>query len=129
MTPGLITYPELDEYEEDSDSMCLCVDAVMESVGRFGMRCEEDTMASVGDLHVRPASYREGEFETAGCAIKMFNVLWDSGACHRSYISKDIVDENRDKWRDSIMPFGSTVRLADQVTTVRTTELVRGQRG
>ena len=126
MTPGLTINPEVDEYEEDMDSMCLCVEAVMTSVGDIKGRPMDAVMASVGNMHVRPASYREGEFESAGCCIKMFNVLWDSGACHRSYISKDIVDKNRDKWKDNIVPFESTVRLADQVTTVRTTEIVRG---
>ena len=112
MTPGLINNPEVDALDESMDSMCIIVDAVM---------------AAVSNMSHRPATLREGEFEAAGSSVKMFSVLWDSGACHRSYISKDIVDSNRDKWHNCIAPFGSTVRLADQVTTVRTTEKVRGK--
>jgi hypothetical protein len=32
-------------------------------------------------------------------------------------------------WKSSVTPFASTVRLAEQLTTVRTTEKVRGQLG
>ena len=94
--------------------MVLCVDAVM---------------AATDVLQPRPAAFREGEFVVNGVVVKMFNVLWDSGACHRSYIARSIVEQHRDKWKSSISPFASTVRLADQLTTVRTTEKVRGQLG
>ena len=91
--------------------MLLCIDALMAMSVR---------------PTARPPTFREGEFEASGRVVKMFNVLWDSGACHRSYISRDIVDKNRESWKDFISPFSSTVRLADQLTTVRTTEKVRG---
>ena len=114
MTPRQIYDPGGDDIdcELDQDCMLLCVDALM---------------AVVDFLNPRPAAFREGEFEANGVVAKMFSVLWDSGACHRSYISKDIVEKNRDVWKDVISPFKSTVRLADQLTTVRTTEKVRGK--
>ena len=86
-------------------------------------------MAATDVMTLRPAAFREGEFTVNGVVSKMFNVLWDSGACHRSYVSKHIVEANRDAWKASITPFSSTVRLADQLTTVRTTEKVRGELG
>ena len=91
--------------------------------------CMDALMAATDVLTPRPAAFREGEFTVNGVVSKMFNVLWDSGACHRSYVSKHIVEANRDVWKTSITPFSSTVRLADQVTTVRTTEKVRGELG
>ena len=103
-----------DERYEELDCIVLCVDAVM---------------AATDVLQPRPAAFREGEFTVNGVVAKMFSVLWDSGACHRSYISRDIVEQHRDVWKSSVTPFASTVRLADQLTTVRTTEKVRGTLG
>ena len=80
----------------------------------------------VSGLNVRPAAFREGEFEANGKVVKMFSVLWDTRACHRSYINKDLVDSNREAWKSCLEPFSSTVRLADQFTTKRTKEMVRG---
>ena len=111
MTPIQIYDPGGHDGYLGDDSMLLCIDALM------AMPVRPTT---------RPPTFREGEFEASGRVVKMFNVLWDSGACHRSYISRDIVDKNRESWKDFISPFSSTVRLADQLTTVRTTERVRG---
>ena len=100
------------EYDiEQLDSMMLCMDAVQHMVS---------------GLNVRPAAFREGEFVTNDRTAKMFSVLWDTGACQRSYISKELVDKNRRAWSSSLIPFSSTVRLADQFTTKRTKEMVRG---
>jgi len=33
--------------------------------------------------------------------------------------------ENRDAWKESIIPYRSVARLADQVTKIETTEMVR----
>ena len=112
MTPRQIYDPGGDEEIDELDNMLLCMDALM---------------AAVPNLYTRPAAFREGEFEVAGVSTKMFNVLWDSGACHRSYVSKDLVDKYRDQLQVEIKPFESTVRLADQWKTVRTTEIVRGK--
>ena len=73
--------------------------------------------------------YSLGQFVVNGVVVKMFNVLLDSGACHRSYIARSIIEQHRDVWKSSISPFASTVRLADQLTTIHTTEKVRGQLG
>ena len=75
---------------------------------------------------LRPASMREGEFCVNECFERMFTVLFDTGALHRSYINKDIVDKHRKEWESKIRPFEAQVRLADQKTVVRTTEIIRG---
>ena len=75
---------------------------------------------------VRPASLREGEFSVNNEIAKMFNVLFDSGALHHSYISESIVDEHRTEWESMIRPFETFVKLADQSTIVKTKEIVRG---
>ena len=111
MTPRLIYDPGGDNVE-DLDSMLLCIQALV---------------ATVGSLNLRPAAFREGEFDVNDDCAKMFSVLFDSGAVHRSYISKEIVEAHREAWKSNILPYNSTVRLADQWTTVRTTEMVRGK--
>ena len=109
MTPRLIYDSGGEDFACDYDSyeelncMVLCVDAVM---------------AATDVLQPKPAAFRVGEFETNGFTVKMLNVLLDSGACHRSYIARSIVEQHRDVWKSSISPFASTVR---------TTEKVRGQ--
>ena len=118
MTPRLIYDSGGEDFACDYDSyeelncMVLCVDAVM---------------AATDVLQPKPAAFRVGEFETNGFTVKMLNVLLDSGACHRSYIARSIVKKHSGVWKRSISPFASTVRLANQVTTVHTTEKVRGQ--
>ena len=74
----------------------------------------------------RPASLREGEFCANDKVAKMFNVLFDSGALHHSYISKAIVDEHRDEWESRIEPYEAWVKLADQKTVIKTKEVVKG---
>ena len=75
---------------------------------------------------LRPASMREGEFSVNEVFERMFTVLFDTGALHRSYINKDIVDKHRKEWESKIRPFEAQVRLADQKTVVKTTEIIRG---
>ena len=58
--------------------------------------CMDALMAATDVLTPRPAAFREGEFTVNGVVSKMFSVLWDSGVCHRSYVSKHIVEANRD---------------------------------
>ena len=82
--------------------------------------------ALVGDRGERPVSLREGEFSLGGTKVKMMNVLLDTGALHKSYISSVLVDNNRESWKDFILPYHSVARLADQKTTVETKEMVRG---
>ena len=83
-----------------------------------------ETLSTV-QVH-RPASLREGEFKVNEAVERMFNVLFDSGALHRSYINEDIVEKHREEWSDKIKPHKSWVRLADQKTVVQTKEAIRG---
>ena len=75
---------------------------------------------------MRSASSREGQFSVNGDIAKMFNVLFDSGALHHSYINANIVEEHRDKWESMIRPYEAWVKLADQKTVIRTKEIIRG---
>jgi len=43
----------------------------------------------------RPLSFREWEFKAGGVSVKIFQVLFDTGALHKSYISAEIVDQHR----------------------------------
>ena len=69
---------------------------------------------------------REGVFCVNECFEKMFTVFFDTGALYRSYINKNTVDKHRKEWESKIRPFEVQVRLADQKTVVRTTEIIRG---
>ena len=80
----------------------------------------------VGSTTTRPLSFREGIFRVGKEEVKICNVLMDTGALHKSYISSELVERHRDAWKESIIPYRSVARLADQVTKIETTEMVRG---
>ncbi|MFN9907643.1 MAG: hypothetical protein ACK56F_16215, partial [bacterium] len=69
---------------------------------------------------------REGQFSVGGDIARMFNVLFDSGALHHSYINANIVEEHRDMWESMIRPYEAWVKLADQKTVIKTKEIVKG---
>jgi len=101
--------PGIDLVEDDETELLL------EAVG--------DVIRSRGS---RPLSFREGEFKAAGIPIKIVNVLFDTGALHKSYISSDLVERNREKWKDHIFPHRAVACLADQATRIETNEVIRG---
>jgi len=59
-------------------------------------------LEAVGDAvrvpGARALSCREREFQAGGVAIQIFNVLFDTGALHKSYISAELVDKHREEW-------------------------------
>eukprot|EP01042_Synura_sphagnicola_P036324 gene36324-biopygen2213 len=94
---------------------------------------DEDTelvLDAVGDLvrshGGRPLSVREGHFDAGGTSVLLFKVLFDMGALHKSYVSAELVEKNREKWKDHIFPHRAIACLADQRTRVETKEVVRG---
>ena len=80
----------------------------------------------VGSTTSRPLSFREGIFRVGENEVKICEVLMDTGALYKSYISSELVQKHRDAWKDNIIPYRSVARLADQITKVETTEMVRG---
>ena len=74
----------------------------------------------------RPLSFREGEFQVEGVSVKLFKVLFDTGALHKSYISANLVEKHRNSWKSCIFPHRAVACLADQATKIETTEVIRG---
>jgi hypothetical protein len=70
--------------------------------------------------------FKKGKFCVCGIEVDLNKVLFDSGALQRSYISKEVVNAKQMEWKDAIIPFDSTVRLADQQTQINTSAKVRG---
>ena len=73
----------------------------------------EGLLAAVGYKQGNVRSITQGELVIGSYNQKLEKILFDTGALHRSYISKELVDRNRDKWYDSIVSARSVVRLAD----------------
>ena len=94
-----------------TDSTLLCLQAVVSMVSAYA------TSRSV---------FRAGTFEVANHVAQMLDVLFDSGALQKSYISREVVERNRERWVSEIRPYNSTVSLADQMTKISTEEIVRG---
>ena len=97
---------------EDSDTTLLCMQAIAAVVTTY------TTSRSV---------FHEGTYEVAGHKVRMLDVLLDSGALQKSYISNEIVERSRERWESAIAPYDSTVAMADSTTKVRTSECVRGK--
>ena len=57
----------------------------------------------------------------------MFNVLFDTGALHKFYISSDLVEKQREDWSKFIVHHNAIACLADQTTRIETNEASRGQ--
>ena len=55
-----------------------------------------------------------------GTSLPTF-VLFDSGALHASYVSKDLVDKHRELFDEFIVPVNVATRLADSMTTLNIT--------
>jgi hypothetical protein len=75
----------------------------------------------------RPRSIRSGVFKANNFAVDTNTVLFDTGALHRTYINKALVDENRIKWNDNIVRRKSNIRLGDQKTIVTSDEEINGE--
>ena len=75
----------------------------------------------------RPLSIREGQFRVGEKTVNVFNVLFDTGALHKSYISSDLVEKHREDWSEFIVPHKAVACLADQTTKIETKEAIRGQ--
>ena len=51
----------------------------------------------------RPLSIREGQFGVGERSVIVFNVLFDTGAFHKSYISSDLVEKHREDRNEFIV--------------------------
>ena len=66
-----------------------------------------------------------GEIQLTSDFVEMDNILFDSGAMQASYISKEWVDEHRDRIKRRIRPFRGRVCMADNKTVVDVYERFR----
>ena len=73
-----------------------------------------------------PKSIGQGTLIVNNKQINLVNVLFDTGALHRSYINSELLDFNRDDWSVNIKPSHSKIRLGDQRTIVESKEEVHG---
>ena len=64
--------------------------------------CMESALYVMSQECIRMGVFREGEFSVNQVPIKLFNVLFDTGALQRSYISKSLVDAHRGQWKNAI---------------------------
>jgi len=82
-------------------------------------------MASFPDAEYVSSIHREGAIvldEEHEIPIK--KALFDSGALHGSYISKELVDEHRCKLSPCIQKVNGTVKLGDNTTTINVDEVL-----
>ena len=57
--------------------------------------CLEAALSVMWQECIRMGVVWEGEFSINKSAVKMLNVLADTGALHRSYINKSLIDAHR----------------------------------
>ena len=100
------------EQEIDQINLSLCLDSILQTI----------TMKTI-----RSGVFREGEFTVNRWGVKMKNVLFDTGALQASYVSSELVEKNREKWKLGIKPHTLIVKMADQMTKVKTSEKMIGR--
>jgi len=61
----------------------------------------------------RSLSFREGEFQVEKVPGKLFKVLFDTGALHKSYVSANFVEKHMNSWKSCIFPHRAVACLAD----------------
>ena len=74
----------------------------------------------------KPLSFINGVLSVGASVVKLNNILFDTGALHRSYIHSGLVDKHRSDWSNFIHPRSSRIRLGDQKTIVESKEEVDG---
>jgi hypothetical protein len=74
----------------------------------------------------KPQSIISRSFQACDKAVSLNNILFDTGALHRSYINKSLVENHRQVWSSSIHPHSSKIRLGDQQTVINTDEEIYG---
>ena len=82
----------------------------------------EDVLAAIGKRGEKVKSITDGTLVVDSNVVRVSMILFDSGALHRSYINKGLVDSNRDIWGNKITEAKSAVRLADQKTIKESSE-------
>jgi len=75
-------------------------------------------------LNNKVGSIHQGVIREDGEEVLLHKVLFDSGALHSSYVSKDLVDSRRTEWGSKITKATGLVRLGDNVTTQQVTERI-----
>jgi len=82
-------------------------------------------MASFPDADYVRCIHREGILRYGSDGeLPVQNALFDSGALHGSYVSKELVDRNRSKLSRWIQKVHGAVKLGDNVTTVNVDEVL-----
>ena len=76
-------------------------------------------------LH-KPISIRSGYFEINGIGVHLSNILFDTGALHRSYINQSLINQHRQDWSSNIHAHSSKIRLGDQKTIINSNEEIHG---
>ena len=95
--------------------------------GRGDQDLVEDLLAAIGGSLDKARSITHGVMQVGKGDIRLASILFDTGALHRSYISKELVDKHREAWASSLVPVESLVRLADQQTVLGSKEELRAR--
>ena len=82
-----VFWDELDQINESEDDLL----------------CTKTALSMMSQECIRKGAFWEREFSINKSPVKIFNVLIDTGALQKSYISKDLVDTNRNRWKSAIM--------------------------
>ena len=79
--------------------------------------CKIDPRMRLHKRMYKDATIRSGDTSNPS-EIEIKDILFDTGASHSSYISKDLVDKYRSEWKDKIRPVEARVTLADNTTQI-----------
>ena len=117
----ILARPAVNQGSADTDE----VDGVDDPLYEDANMAHMVLMASFPEAEYVTSIHREGSIvvEDDG-AIPVRKALFDSGALHGSYISKELVDEHRCKLSPFIQKVHGTVKLGDNITTINVDEVL-----
>ena len=120
----IINLKTITEWSEEELSMIENINDNTVGVANFAVDLLKNELNSLSDnVKMHKRMFKNGYTKQKGKAgIIIHDILFDTGASHASYVSKDLVDLYRDMWKDNIKKAKAKVILGDNQTTLNIEE-------
>ena len=119
-----INLKKMEEWSEEELNMIEDINDNTAGVANFVVNLLKHELNDISnDVKMHKRMYKNGYTKQKGNAgIIIHDILFDTGASHASYVSKDLVDLYRDMWKDNIKKTKAKVILGDNKTTLNIEE-------
>ena len=114
----------MEEWSEEELNMIEDINDNTAGIANFVVKLLKHELNDISnDVKMHKRMYKNDYTKQKGKAgIIIHDILFDTGASHVSYVSKDLVDLYRDMWKDNIKKTKAKVILGDIKTTLNIEE-------